>query len=82
MVFDCFFENDIAKLTVNGNVISGADAQGNELFRHAYAFVQDAAVTFFGQEMPAQMHIYKTEDAERAEISGQGQSTGGNPAGS
>ena len=64
MVFDCFFENDIAKLTVNGNVISGADAQDNELFRHAYAFVQDAAVTFFGQEMPAQMHIYKTEDAD------------------
>lgn len=64
MVFDCFFENGIAKLTVNGNVISGADAEGNELFRHAYVWTEDDTVTFFGQEMPAQMHVYKTEDED------------------
>ena len=64
MVFDCFFENGIAKLIVNGNVISGIDAEGSVLFRHAYAFVRDETVTFFGQEMPAQMHVYKTEDAD------------------
>ena len=52
MVFDCFFENDIAKLTVAGDVISGVDAEGNELFRHTYAYVDDMTVTYFGQEMP------------------------------
>ena len=62
MVFDCFFENGIARLTVNGNVISGMDADGNELFRHTYAWESDETVTFFGQEMPAQMHVYRTED--------------------
>ena len=64
MVFDCFFENGIAKLTVNGNVISGVDAEGNELFRHAYAFAEDVRATFMGQEIPAQLHVYKTEDAD------------------
>lgn len=64
MVFDCFFENGIARLTVNGNVVSGTDAEGHELFRHAYAYAEDRTVTFFGQEMPAVMHIYKTEDAD------------------
>ncbi|MBQ9324207.1 MAG: hypothetical protein IJ246_00385 [Clostridia bacterium] len=64
MVFDCFFENEIARVTVNGNVISGTDENGNELFRHTYAFVEDETVTFFGQEMPAQMHVYRTEDED------------------
>ena len=54
----------IARLTVNGNVVSGTDAEGRELFRHAYAYAEDRTVTFFGQEMPAVMHIYKTEDAD------------------
>ena len=37
MRFDCFFENGLAKLTVAGDVISGVDAEGNELFCHTYA---------------------------------------------
>ncbi|MDO4866662.1 MAG: hypothetical protein Q4C10_08885 [Clostridia bacterium] len=64
MLFDCFFENGIAKLTVAGDVISGVDAEGNELFSHAYSYVEDDTVTYFGQEMPAEMHVYKTEDAD------------------
>ena len=64
MMFDCFFENDIAKLTVAGDVISGVDAEGNALFSHAYSYVEDDAVTYFGEEMPAAMHVYKTEDAD------------------
>lgn len=64
MQFDCFFENDLAKLTVAGDVISGVDAEGNELFRHTYAFDQDMTVTYFGQEMPGYLHVYKTEDAD------------------
>ena len=64
MAFDCFFENGMAKLTVNGNVISGTDAAGQELFRHAYTFAEDVTVTFMGQEMPTQLHVYKTEDQD------------------
>ncbi len=64
MMFDCYFENDIAKLTVAGDVISGVDAEGNELFRHTYAFDQDMTVTYFGQEMPGYLHVYRTEDAD------------------
>jgi len=64
MMFDCYFENDIAKLTVAGDVISGVDADGNELFRHTYAFDQDMTVTYFGQEMPGYLHVYKTEDED------------------
>ena len=64
MMFDCYFENDLAKLTVAGDVISGVDAEGNELFRHTYAFDQDMTVSYFGQEMPGCLHVYKTEDAD------------------
>jgi len=64
MQFDCFFENGLAKLTVAGDVISGEDAEGNELFRHTYAFDQDMTVTYFGQEMPGYLHVYKTGDAD------------------
>ena len=64
MIFDCFLENGLAKITVNGSVISGADAEGNELFRHAYAYLQDVPVTYFGQEMPAALHVYQTADAD------------------
>ena len=64
MMFDCYFENGLAKLTVAGDIISGVDAEGNELFRHTYAFDQDMTVTYFGQEMPGYLHVYKTEDAD------------------
>ena len=64
MMFDCFFENGLARLTVSGNVISGADAEGNELFRHVYSYAGDREVTFLGQDVGAALHIYKTEDAD------------------
>ena len=64
MLFDCYFENGVAKFTIAGNEIAGVDAEGNELFRHAYAYVDDMTVTYFGQEMENYLHIYKTEDAD------------------
>lgn len=64
MLFDCYFENGVAKFTIAGDEISGVDAEGNELFRHAYAYVDDMTVTYFGQEMENYLHIYKTEDAD------------------
>ena len=68
MRFDCFFENGLAKLTVAGDVISGVDAEGKELFRHTYAFDRDMTVTYFGQEMPGYLHVYKTGDADAGQF--------------
>lgn len=37
MQFNCYFLGGVAKMTIEGNVISGVDADGNELFRHSYS---------------------------------------------
>ena len=64
MMFDCFFENNVAKFTVSGDVISGVDAEGNELFRHTYHFTEDLPISFFGQSIGTDLHIYQTDDAD------------------
>ena len=64
MIFDCYLENGLAKLTVNGNVISGVDTDGNELFRHTYSYLEDIPVSFFGQEMGVSLHAYKSDDED------------------
>lgn len=64
MVFDCFFENGIEKISVSGNEISGEDAEGKELFHHTYHYVQDVPVTFFGESMGVSLHIYQAEEAD------------------
>lgn len=40
MQFNCYFLGGVAKMTIEGNVISGVDAEGNEIFRHTYAPVE------------------------------------------
>lgn len=40
MRFDCCYIGGVAKMTIEGNVISGVDAEGNEIFRHTYAPVE------------------------------------------
>ena len=37
MQFNCYFLGGVAKMTIEGNTISGVDANGNEIFRHEYA---------------------------------------------
>ena len=64
MMFNCFFENNVAKFTVSGDVISGVDAEGNELFRHTYHFTEDLPISFFGQSIGTDLHIYQTDDAD------------------
>ena len=64
MLFDCFFENDLVEVTIDGDEISGVDASGNEVFRHTYSYVEDQPVSFYGEEMPVSLHIYKTDDAD------------------
>lgn len=36
MRFNCYYLGGVAKMTVEGSVISGVDADGNEIFRHEY----------------------------------------------
>lgn len=62
-MFNCFFLGDVAVFTVEGNTISGADAEGRELFRHSYHYVEDMPVTYFGMELPIAMHVYESDDA-------------------
>ena len=64
MAFDCFFENGITKIIINGNEISGIDTEGKQIFCHTYNYVEDTAVSYMGQEMPTALHIYKTDDAD------------------
>ena len=64
MIFDCYFENGIAKLTVNGDVISGIDEEGNEIFRHTYTYLDDVPTTYFGMETGTVLHVYVTEDED------------------
>ena len=62
MLFDCYFENGVAKFRFSGNVFSGYDADGNEIFSHTYTKLADMSVTYFGTEMDAYLHVYSTED--------------------
>ena len=64
MVFDCYFENGLAKLVINGDEISGLDEKGNELFRHRYAFQEDLPTTFFGMDTGTVLHVYAAEDED------------------
>lgn len=40
MQFNCYFLGGVAKMTIEGNTISGVDADGNEIFRHEYAPIE------------------------------------------
>ncbi|MBQ9212179.1 MAG: hypothetical protein IJ153_10825 [Clostridia bacterium] len=64
MIFDCYFENNVAKFIMSGDQISGLDADGKELFSHKYHFTEDLPVAFFGQDIGASLHVYKTDDAD------------------
>ena len=63
-LFDCYFENDIATITIDGNSISGADAKGNQVFSHEYEYVEDIDAAYGEAVMPGYFHIYKTNDAD------------------
>ena len=40
MRFDCYYLGGVKKMTIEGNTISGVDADGNEIFRHEYAPIE------------------------------------------
>ena len=54
--FDCYFLGGMVKMTVDGNRISGVDADGNEVFSHEYTLQDIANENGF--------IFYKTDDAD------------------
>ena len=62
-MFNCFFLQNVARFTIDGNEISGVDAHGRELFRHSYHYLKDEPVTYFGMELPSTLHIYESDGA-------------------
>lgn len=55
MQFDCYFLGDVAEFTVDGNTISGVDADGNEVFSHVYKAMDTDSEDFL---------FYESEDAD------------------
>ena len=74
-IFDCYFINGPVKITIDGDTISGVDAEGKELFSHTYVF-QESMKMDLGEEMNAMyeeilsdeewptMDVYVAEDAD------------------
>ncbi len=64
IVFDCFFTDGIALLTIEEDVISGFDADGNVVFSHKYSYTEDVPMNVGGMTLEGMnFHIYKA-DAE------------------
>ena len=61
--FDCFFTEGVSTFTFDGNVISGADENGEELFSHTY---EPAGEFSLGGMMDG--YLYETEDADAGEF--------------
>ena len=60
MRFDCYYLDGVAKMTVEGNTISGVDADGNEIFRHEY--------TAMDVENENGFLFYQTSDADAGQF--------------
>lgn len=58
--FDCFFINGVHQIAFDGHEVSGLDAEGNEVFRHTYSYVETADTLA--------CYIYKTDDADAGEF--------------
>ena len=66
--FNCFFLDDVTEFTFEGNTISGTDADGNELFSHSYHYVEDIPVSYYGQDMGIQLHLYESDDPDSGDF--------------
>ena len=61
--FDCLFINGVNTVTFDGAVISGTDGQGNNVFRHEYAY---AGKLSLGGMMEG--YLYETADEDAGEF--------------
>ena len=64
MQFDCGFINGVARLVFDGNVISGLDENGEEIFSHEYAFTHEASL----MDGLMEGYMYETADEDAGEF--------------
>ena len=60
MRFDCYFLGGVDKFTISGNVISGVDENGKEVFSHTYSPFENKEDTGF--------LYYKTDDEDAGQF--------------
>ncbi len=60
MAYCCEFLGDVEQFTFDGATISGADADGKELFRHSYHYA--------GMEEIRGLYVYESDDADSGEF--------------
>ena len=61
--FDCLFINGVSTITFDGNVISGADENGNPVFSHEYAYVGKLSLAGLMEG-----YLYETADEDAGEF--------------
>ena len=67
IVFNCFFTDGIAKITVEGDVISGFDADNKTVFSHTYSYTEDIPINIGGMTFDGMnFHIYKADEGNDA----------------
>ncbi len=60
-LFHCGFTDNVVRITIDGNTITGTDASGAQVFSHTYAFVGTAKYDF-GEETNAAYSAYYTDE--------------------
>lgn len=75
-LFDCNYAEEVNELTIDGNVISGTDKDGNEIFSHQYTLIDSIKCDFgamnevyeayFTDETWPMMAIYESDGEEDA----------------
>lgn len=58
--FDCYFINGVSEITIEGNTISGVDADGQAVFSHTY--------TYLGNDNAFSFYTYQSDDADAGEF--------------
>ena len=61
--FDCLFINGVSTITFDGNVISGADENGNQVFSHEYAYAGKLSLSGLMEG-----YLYETADGDAGEF--------------
>ena len=67
IVFNCFFTDGITRITIEGDVISGYDADGKVVFSHTYSYTEDIPIKVGEMTMEGMnFHIYKADEENDA----------------
>ena len=62
-LFDCYFINGVSQFVFDGNQIAGLDKNGEELFRHEYAYVGEVSIAGM-----LDGYLYETPDEDAGDF--------------